>query len=154
LIEETGKYTTLLVFPEGGTTNGSGLIKFKKGAFWGEKAVKPVMLKYSLDGSVIPAYDTIPVLPLVILQLSWSCLGCEVIELPEFHPTDHMFEIHADKGKERWEVYAWATRDLMAKAGGFELCDIPLREKVVYEEFMQMNPKYKSYLPEPKVSEV
>jgi len=56
-----------LVFPEGGTTNGSGLIKFKKGAFWAEKTVKPVMLKYQLDGSVIPSYDTIPVLPLVIL---------------------------------------------------------------------------------------
>jgi 1-acyl-sn-glycerol-3-phosphate acyltransferase len=26
LIESTGEYTTLLVFPEGGTTNGSGLI--------------------------------------------------------------------------------------------------------------------------------
>lgn len=43
LIEQTGDYTTLLVFPEGGTTNGSGLIKFKKGAFFAEKSVMPVL---------------------------------------------------------------------------------------------------------------
>jgi hypothetical protein len=30
----------------------------------------------------------------------------------------------------------------MATAGGFSLCDIPLREKVHYEGFMQMNKKY------------
>jgi hypothetical protein len=29
LIETTGKYAPLLVFPEGGTTNGSALLKFK-----------------------------------------------------------------------------------------------------------------------------
>lgn len=40
----------------------------------------------------------------------------------------------------------------MSKAGNFELCDVPLREKVVYEEFMQMNPKYKHYIAEPKQS--
>ena len=67
LIESTGEYTSLLVFPEGGTTNGSGLIKFKKGAFYAEKTVKPVMMKYNLNGSVSVAYDTIEILPLAIL---------------------------------------------------------------------------------------
>ncbi len=33
LIESSGKYFPLLIFPEGGTTNGSSLLKFKKGAF-------------------------------------------------------------------------------------------------------------------------
>jgi 1-acyl-sn-glycerol-3-phosphate acyltransferase len=67
LIESTGEYTTLLIFPEGGTTNGSGLIKFKKGAFFAEKTVRPVMMKYNLTGTVSPAYDTIELLPLAIL---------------------------------------------------------------------------------------
>lgn len=142
LIETTGEYTTLLVFPEGGTTNGSGLIKFKKGAFYGEKSVKPVVLKYALDESVSVAYDTIEILPLVIFQLSWSCMTCRVIELPDFQPNEYLFTEHADKGDERWEIYAWATRDIMAKVGSFDLCDIPLREKVIYEGYMQMNPKY------------
>jgi len=67
LIESTGEYRPLLVFPEGGTTNGSGLIKFKKGAFYAEKTVKPVMLKYSLNDTVSVAYDVIEILPLAIL---------------------------------------------------------------------------------------
>ena len=144
LIESTGEYTTLLVFPEGGTTNGSGLIKFKKGAFYAEKTVKPVMMRYNLDGMVSVAYDVIEVLPLAILQLSWSCMSCEILELPDFQPNDYLFTQHADKGAERWEVFAWATRDVMSKAGGFSLCDIPLREKVIYEGYMQMNKKYSS----------
>jgi hypothetical protein len=35
----------------------------------------------------------------------------------------------------------------MAQAGGFSLCDIPLREKIVYEGYMQMNKKYPSPYP-------
>jgi 1-acyl-sn-glycerol-3-phosphate acyltransferase len=46
LIESSGKYVPLLVFPEGGTTNGSSLIKFKKGAFLAEKRVTPIIFKY------------------------------------------------------------------------------------------------------------
>lgn len=33
-----------MIFPEGGTTNGTGIIKFKRGAFESENTVKPVIL--------------------------------------------------------------------------------------------------------------
>lgn len=69
-------------------------------------------------------------------------MSCTVIELPEFQPNEYLFAHHSDKGTERWEIFAWAARDLMATAGGFSTCDIPLREKVHYEGFMQMNKKY------------
>ena len=36
----------LLLFPEGMTSNNTNILKFKKGAFYGEKRVKPVILKY------------------------------------------------------------------------------------------------------------
>ena len=131
----------------------SGLIKFKKGAFFAEKTVKPVMMKYNLTGSVSVAYDVIEILPLAILQLSWSCMSCKVIELPDFQPNDYLFSTHSDKGTERWEIFAWATRHLMAKEGGFSLCDIPLRDKVIYEGYMQMNKKYPSPYPQSKYQE-
>jgi 1-acyl-sn-glycerol-3-phosphate acyltransferase len=66
LIEKTGAYNPLLVFPEGGTTNNSALLKFKKGAFIGERRCKPLLVKWEV-GSVHPAYDTIEVLVLAIL---------------------------------------------------------------------------------------
>lgn len=51
LIENTGKYNPLLVFVEGGTTNNSALLKFKKGAFINEKRVKPLIMDWKV-GSV------------------------------------------------------------------------------------------------------
>jgi len=30
-----------------------------------------------------------------------------------------MFEKFKDKGQERWEIYAWAVREVMLKAGDF-----------------------------------
>ena len=66
LIEETGEYQPLLVFAEGGTTNNSAIMKFKKGAFIAEKRVKPLVLDYAIS-SIHPAYDIIEVLALAIL---------------------------------------------------------------------------------------
>jgi len=54
-----------MIFPEGGTTNGAGIIKFKRGAFEAENAVKPVFMKF--DWSYCsPAY-TLSFLPMIIL---------------------------------------------------------------------------------------
>lgn len=65
-IEETGQFNPLCVFVEGGTTNGTGLINFKKGAFFAERRVRPIFLKYSY-WTVSPAFDTVELLPVVIL---------------------------------------------------------------------------------------
>ena len=139
LIEETGKYSPFLVFAEGGTTNGTGIMKFKKGAFWGEKTIRPMYLKYH-SKTISPAFDTMEFLPLVILHLSWNCFTCEVCVLPDFQPNEYLFDTHADQGKERWEVYAWAIRDILCKKGGFEECNQTLRQKLQYEAYMQQKP--------------
>ena len=53
-----------------------------------------------------------------------------------------MFTTHAGKGTERWEIYAWALREAMMKFGDLKPCDIPLRQKIIYEGYMQMNKNY------------
>jgi len=136
LIEDTGKYAPFLIYAEGGTSNGTGIIKFKKGAFFSEKTIRPMFLKYR-DSTVSPAFDTMEFLPLVILTLCWACYHCDVCVMPDIQPNDYLFEAHADKGQERWEIYAWAVRDAMMKAGNFQPCNIPLRTKILYEAFMQ-----------------
>jgi hypothetical protein len=135
IIEQTGNYNPLLVFAEGGTTNNSAILKFRKGAFIAEKKVKPLTMHWSV-GSVHPAYDTIEVLVLAILQLSWSCMKCRIVEMPDFEPNEYLFETHKDKGQERWEIYAWALRDAMMKANSLEACDMTLRQKMQYEGYM------------------
>ena len=56
------------------------------------------------------------ILPIIFLNFSW--LGIQRIQmkvLPDFEPNEYLFETHADKGKERWQIFAWAVRDIMAK---------------------------------------
>lgn len=132
LVENNSEYPSILVFPEGGTSNGKYLLSFKKGAFASLKAVKPVVLQYS-SGILNPAYDIIPFLPFVLMQLSLFDFGCIVKELPPFVPNEYLFKTHADKGKDKWEIYAWAVRDVMAKVGNLEKSELPYREKLRYE---------------------
>ncbi len=68
------------------------------------------------SGQVSPTYETIDLFPLVILVLSslyfrWG----KVTIYPDFTPTPKMLELHADKGKEPWEIYAWCVRDVISK---------------------------------------
>lgn len=90
LIEETGKFSPFLIFAEGGTSNGTGLVNFKKGAFFAEKTVRPLFIKYGYH-TLNPAFDTIEFLPLAILTLSWGFMTCEVTILPDFTPNEYLF---------------------------------------------------------------
>ena len=69
-------------------------------------------------------------------------MKCKIIEMPDFEPTEYLFETHKDKGETRWEIFAWALRDAMMKCGNLEACDTPMKEKIVYEGYMQMQVKY------------
>jgi 1-acyl-sn-glycerol-3-phosphate acyltransferase len=75
LIEETGIYSPFVIFAEGGTSNGLGVLPFKKGAFFAEKTVRPIFIKYGYN-IVNPAFDTIEFLPLLILTLSSGFFTC------------------------------------------------------------------------------
>jgi lysophosphatidylcholine acyltransferase/lyso-PAF acetyltransferase len=65
-IEKDGIYPPMIVFPEGGTSNGISILPFKKGAFASYKAVRPIFLRYD-SPTVSPAYDVMPFFPLYIL---------------------------------------------------------------------------------------
>lgn len=61
---------------------------------------------------------------------------CEVIELPTFTPNDYLFEHHANKGKEKHDIYAWAIREVMSSAGDMEINDAAYRDKLHYESIL------------------
>lgn len=44
---EKGVYPPLILYPEGGTTNGTHLINFKKGAFVGLRSIQPFLIEYN-----------------------------------------------------------------------------------------------------------
>lgn len=111
----------------------------KKGAFYAEKTIRPMFLKYR-SSTVSPAFDVMEFLPLAILQLSWHCFRCDVTVLPDFQPNEYLFETHKEQGLERWEIFAWATREILCEHGGFGKCDMSLKHKLQYEAYMQMQP--------------
>ena len=74
----------------------------------------------------------------MILQCSWFCAQVEVIELPLFEANEFLYSTHADKGIERWEIQAWALRQIMLEAGNLQACDMDFYDKKQYERFMQM----------------
>ena len=88
-------------------------MKFKRGAFASEKTIKPIYLKYSFANSS-PRLDCIPLGASFILALSSPYgISVELNILPNFKPNKFLFENHSDKGEERWELIAWAVRDIM-----------------------------------------
>jgi len=93
-------------------------LPFKRGAFSSLTAVSPVILKYNCP-IVHVCNAVVKDLVLYILILcTFERIVCFREELPIFKPNKYLFETHKDKGKTEWEIYAWAVRDVMAKASG------------------------------------
>ena len=64
------------------------------------------------------------------MQMSLFDFKCEILELPTFTPNEYLFTHHAHKAQEKWEIYAWAVRELMSFEGDIEKNDAPFREKL------------------------
>lgn len=67
---------------------------------------------------VSPTWEGMPFIAHAALMVMCGPYHCTVNVLPPFMPNDYLYEKHADKGKDKWEIYAWAVRDVMAKFGG------------------------------------
>ena len=83
--------------------------------------------------------DTVSFLPHVFLLLSQVSLGQITLRiLPEFTPNVRMLEMHADKGDQPWEIFAWCVRDLLTKQSGLvkDNSHTSLQNKSAYKAFM------------------
>lgn len=106
---------SLLIFPEGGTTNGADLKQFKKGAFLSGAPVRPVLMVYT--GSLDPSSATYRKTPDGLVELSaseWAkqAFGhflhpVQIRVLPPYFPSE---EERADP-----DLYAEGVREKMQK---------------------------------------
>jgi hypothetical protein len=138
---DDGKFPRLVVTVEGLASNGTSLLPFKKGAF---TSLLPIEIWYLEHTSsfVNPAFDCFPGAYLIILTLcNWRNSTATSI-LPQFVPNDYLYEKHKDKGTEKWEIYAWACRDIMARWGNLHKVDVGLSDKIAYEKSMGYNKGY------------
>jgi hypothetical protein len=92
-----------------------------------------------------PTFEAFPFYPYVFLHTSTLGFLCTLTVLPPFVPNDYLLSTHSDKVAktsspvtleggpekamipnaipEKWEVFAWALRDVMSKAGNLPKCD-------------------------------
>jgi len=117
---EKGENTPIMMCPEGATTNGNFLIKFKRGAFYSLRPVKPYFSKYwsltnakPVHGDSIGLFAYFNLLPLPGFTM------VTYHEMPDFKPNEYFWKHHWDGKEEKWLAYARAVRTLMAEAGGF-----------------------------------
>ena len=79
---------------------------------------------------VHPGIESIPYgVSVLFCACSFDIIRAEVVVYPVFQPNDYLYEKHKDKGEEKWEIYAWACRDLISKVGGFGKHDISFKAK-------------------------
>jgi hypothetical protein len=135
LIEDGSGYPPVLLFAESGCNNNKYIFKYRRGAFSSLKTVSPYGLDYR-SSMVTWDYACFNNLDLLVILMSYGTFTHYINCMPAFQPNDYLFEHHADKGEEKWEIMAWAVRDLTAKSHKLEKSEIALREKLIYNEYM------------------
>ncbi|CAA7039378.1 unnamed protein product [Microthlaspi erraticum] len=114
---------TIMLFPEGTTTNGDYLLTFKTGAFLAGTPVLPVILKYPYE-RFSAAWDTISGARHIVFLLCQFVNHLEVVRLPVYYPTQ--------EEKDDPKLYASNVRRLMATEGNLILSDLGLGDKRIY----------------------
>ena len=125
--------TPLCIFPEGTTTNGKYILKFKKGAFYNLLPIKPqlILLDDNLNYSVAIGVGVAT----FNYFRSLSYFGCKVnlCELPVIKPTEYMWKNYSDLGTEKWEIFAEVTRKIMCEVGRLKPSNRTFRDCKNYE---------------------
>ena len=120
-----------MVYPEGCSTTGSHLLKFKKGAFASLMPVQPFIYHVrSIRGNPSTGY-LMNYWHWVFFCMEFVYMWAEQLEMPVFAPNDYFWKHHWDgKNPEtKWVVFADAVREAMASCGGLELSDESLQTK-------------------------
>lgn len=120
---DEGKYPPLIFYAEGGTSNGTHLLKFKKGGFIGLKSVQPVVIQYQTP---IGDFENcvLKIQEVLIFYATNYWVRCTVKRFPVFEPNDYFFKNFQQEGEEKWETFARVIRDIMAEHTGLIKSDL------------------------------
>ena len=124
----------LLLFPEGTTTNGKYILKFKRGAFYNLLPIKPqlILLEDNPDFSVGIGVCSVELN--YFRSLCYCGSKMYLCELPVIKPTEYMWKNYSDLGNEKWEVFAEVTRNIMCEIGGLKQSNRTFRDSKYYEK--------------------
>jgi len=129
--------TPLLIFPEGTTTSGRHLIKFKRGAFDSLLPIKPYVIKGknkifdTSNGSTDLGVH-------FVIFLCFLYHSYEIINLPVIDPKDFMIKSfnETNESSVKVEIFIEVTRSIMGEVGGFELSEKGARDNFLYTKLI------------------
>ena len=128
-----GKFLApLAMFPEGTTTCGRNILKFKKGTFYALLPVKPVIINHYQESNYHLSIGAGSAVLSYIKNFCHSIATLYFIEMPIIRPTKFMFERYAHLGNEKWEIYAEVVRKIYSEIGHLEESTFGLRDEKKY----------------------
>lgn len=126
--------TPLIIFPEGTVTNGSQILKFKKGAFHSLLPIKPYVILMN-NSTFSLATGVLSLSQHFIRSMCYFYHTLTVLEIPVIKPTQFMYDNYPDKTiTEKWEIYAEVARDIMCQVGEMGKSDKTLLESNYYHD--------------------
>lgn len=123
----------VMIFPEGTTSSGRYLFKFKKGAFYSLMPLKPNIIFPNLNPNFHLGCGSTSVGINYGRTLTQLYVQTEMIELPIMTPNEYMFTNFSSYGKEKCEIYAEVAREIMCEIGGFKKTDKIFRDSQRYK---------------------
>ena len=128
-----GKFLApLCMFPEGTTSCGRNILKFKKGTFYALLPVKPVIINHYQESSYHLSIGAGSAVLSYIKNFCHSIETLYLIEMPIIRPTEFMFKNYSHLGKEKWEIFAGVTRKIYSEVGNLEESSFGLRDEKKY----------------------
>jgi len=133
LAEQDPNIDPLVIHAEGGTTNNTCVIKFKRGAFVGLRSIWPKAMKYNAPFWT-PSSGVIDGLPHYVAGGANPYSTLTMTELPVFRPNEYFFANHKQEGEEKWQTYERVIRTLIAEHAGLPLSDESIEDKFEYKK--------------------
>ena len=138
---EKKDFVNICFFSEGTTSNDLSILTFKKGAFYSNLPVKPCVIKFEAINSFSIAMDVIDLLYSVFLVMTLPYAEVTLYIMSSFQPNDYLYDVWGkdmiNNGKEKWEVYAEAIRDVMSFGSDLPKSNGSYRMKKEYLDFLR-----------------
>ena len=124
--------TNLSIYPEGTITNGTHLIKFKRGAFMTLLPLKPLVELVDQNAECTLATGALPMHWHMVLVTCYLWNNVTFLDLPIVKPTEYMFQNYGKKDEEKWATYMNVTKSIMAECAGLKESHESFEEKLEY----------------------
>lgn len=121
-----------MIYPEGTTTAGRDILRFKKGAFDSLLPVKASILQPNLSDKYHLSCGGSDVAMNFMRSLSKLYVKAEYIELPIIAPNEYMYNNFAHLGKEKWAIFAEVSREIMCELGDFKKSERGIKDNFRY----------------------